>query len=363
MQQTSIDLQAIARHQWQYILSSIGIEQHYLRDKHQSCPLCGGKDRYRFDDKDGNGTYYCNQCGAGNGYTMIQKHLGVSFPEAAQIVKNLLGYGNSEAQTPTKPIFRQPESDKHQQAAKDRLPRLMRIWHDTEPLNDFAKRYLSGRGLNANKLPETAAIRFIRKLDYWTQDSKGKPLHITTLPAIVAAITDQAGQMQGLHLTYLHQRETGQITKARLLHPETHQALPSKKMQARFSGSLKGASVQIEQPNQQGQIIIAEGIETALAARELFGLPCMAALSANGLQCVNLPAGVTEVLIAADNDIPRPVGYEAALHLAARLRKQGITARIWQSQTQGHDALDELNGIKAKQPEFFQSIKKGIQAA
>lgn len=358
MQQTSIDLQAIARHQWQYILSSIGIEARYLRDTHQPCPLCGGKDRYRFDDKDGNGTYYCNQCGAGNGITFVMKLLQTDFNGAKQAILGVLGKAQGDSPIPT--IKAQQNAPKRQ---TDNLARLARIWHDTEPLNDFAKRYFTNRGLDPFRLPETAAIRFIRKLDYWTQDSKGKPLHITTLPAIVAAITDQAGQMQGLHLTYLHQRETGQITKARLLHPETNQALPSKKMQARFSGSLKGAAVHIEPPNSKGQIIIAEGIETTLAARELFDLPCIAALSASGMKCLHLPAGVSEVLIAADNDIPRPVGYEAALHLAARLRKQAITARIWQSETQGHDALDELNSIKAKQPEFFQSIKKGIQAA
>lgn len=350
------DIQEIARHRWQTILPHLGLDARYLQNKHQPCPMCGGKDRYRFDDKGGNGTYYCNQCGAGNGITLVMKLLQTDFHGAKQAILGALGHDTGDKPAPV-PVIKAPQNTPKRQT--DNLARLARIWHDTEPLNDFAKRYLSGRGLDANKLPATAAIRFIRKLDYWTRDNKGKSLHIATLPAIVAAITDTSGAMQGLHLTYLQERETGQITKARLLHPETNQALPSKKMQARFSGSLKGASVQIEQANQQGQIIIAEGIETALAARELFGLPCMAALSANGLQCVNLPAGVREVLIVADNDIPRPVGYEAALHLAARLREQGITARIWQSQTQGHDALDELNGIKAKQPEFSDSIKKG----
>ena len=42
-----------AQGQWPRILSALaGLSPDQLTDKHQPCPLCGGKDRYRFDDKD-----------------------------------------------------------------------------------------------------------------------------------------------------------------------------------------------------------------------------------------------------------------------------------------------------------------------
>lgn len=337
--------QDIARHQWHYILPSIGIEAHFLRDTHQPCPLCGGKDRFRYDNKDGNGTYFCNQCGAGNGYTLMQKHLGISFLEAVQIVKNLLGYGDNQAQTPSKAVFRQPESHSGQPASKDRLARLMRIWRETEPLNDFALAYYQTRGLDIAKLPQTAAIRFAPSLAYWTNDTNGKSQHFGNFPCIVAAIKDQAGQLQGLHLTYLQPRGKAKLNAP---HPQTGEPLPAKKMQSRFSGSLKGASVQIEPPNADGAIIIAEGIETALAARELFDLPIQAALSAKLLEQWQAPQNAKHVLIIADHDTPRDVGFQAALHLANRLQKQGLTVQIWQPETQGMDALDELNQIKQR---------------
>ena len=53
--------------------------------------------------------------------------------------------------------------------------------------------------------------------------------------------------------------------------------------------------------------------------------------------------GIKEIAIIADNDTPRPVGYRAAYDLAMRAIKQGIKASIWQSETAGYDALDELN--------------------
>ena len=56
-----------ARGRWREILPLFGIAPHFLVNKHGPCPICGGKDRFRFDDKDGSGSYFCNVCRAGNG--------------------------------------------------------------------------------------------------------------------------------------------------------------------------------------------------------------------------------------------------------------------------------------------------------
>ena len=52
---------------WREILPQLGIETRFLVNRHGPCPLCGGKDRFRCDDRDGSGSYYCNQCGPGPG--------------------------------------------------------------------------------------------------------------------------------------------------------------------------------------------------------------------------------------------------------------------------------------------------------
>ena len=46
---------------WRHVLSNLGIHDRYLDGKHHPCPGCGGKDRFRFDDKDGCGTWICSQ--------------------------------------------------------------------------------------------------------------------------------------------------------------------------------------------------------------------------------------------------------------------------------------------------------------
>jgi len=93
------DINKAASGRWPELLSSIaGITAKQLTNEHQPCPLCGGKDRYRFDDVDGTGSWYCNQCGGkhqsgggGNGMTLLIRKTGMSFKEAAQKVEQHLG--------------------------------------------------------------------------------------------------------------------------------------------------------------------------------------------------------------------------------------------------------------------------------
>ena len=59
--------------------------------KKTPCPSCGGQDRFRYDDKNGNGDYICQHCGAGDGISLIQKVTGLTFPEALSEVAAIVG--------------------------------------------------------------------------------------------------------------------------------------------------------------------------------------------------------------------------------------------------------------------------------
>jgi len=80
-----------ARHRWMEILPRLGIDRQFLQNKHGPCPLCGGKDRYRFDDKDGSGSYYCHQCGAGVGVILLRKLHGWDFKTACDEIDGIIG--------------------------------------------------------------------------------------------------------------------------------------------------------------------------------------------------------------------------------------------------------------------------------
>jgi hypothetical protein len=106
MTTTRLDATAIkdaARGKWRAILSSLQIEVPASSKQHGPCPACGGKDRFRFDDEDGRGTWFCNQCTpkAGDGFALVQNVRGCDFPEALQLVTDALGYRPS-----TEPVRR-----------------------------------------------------------------------------------------------------------------------------------------------------------------------------------------------------------------------------------------------------------------
>ncbi|GAB0709064.1 TPA: primase-helicase zinc-binding domain-containing protein [Escherichia coli] len=74
---------------WPRILPALGVK--VMKNRHQACPVCGGSDRFRFDDKEGRGTWFCNQCGAGDGLKLVEKVFGVSASEAAGKVDAVTG--------------------------------------------------------------------------------------------------------------------------------------------------------------------------------------------------------------------------------------------------------------------------------
>lgn len=87
-------LRCAAIGQWRDIFARLGIDVPAHPKLHGPCPVCGGKDRFRFDDLDGKGTWYCNQCDphAGDGFHLIQNVLQCDFPLAADHVTRVLGH-------------------------------------------------------------------------------------------------------------------------------------------------------------------------------------------------------------------------------------------------------------------------------
>ena len=81
---------------WPYILKSLaGLTDAELSDRHQPCPACGGRDRFRFDDRSGRGDFYCNGCGAGDGFALLQRINGWDFKKSAVEVAELLRLGTA----------------------------------------------------------------------------------------------------------------------------------------------------------------------------------------------------------------------------------------------------------------------------
>lgn len=87
------DVLDAARGRWPSLLAELGIRQELLSGKHGPCPGCGGRDRFRFDDR-GEGTFICSQGGggnlAGNGIALLNHALGWDFKRACEEIGSRL---------------------------------------------------------------------------------------------------------------------------------------------------------------------------------------------------------------------------------------------------------------------------------
>jgi len=88
-----------SRQNWKKILPALtDLPLKVFKNIHQPCPLCrDGDDRYRFDDNKGYGTYYCNHCGAGDGFAFLQKRLKKSEDEVYLMMGEFLGVTSGKA--------------------------------------------------------------------------------------------------------------------------------------------------------------------------------------------------------------------------------------------------------------------------
>ena len=305
-------IRAAARGQWRQIHAALGIPPGALTDRHQPCPCCGGRDRFRYDDKDGSGSFICSHFanGGGDGFHLVEHYLDCDFPAALRAVAGVLCMGEGEY---TAPPLKRPECPSV--PCKDQSGRIARLWTESAPIatHDPVSGYLRGRGLTAFA---GAALRYHPALPYW--DTSGAvPVHVGDYPAMLASITNERGQ-QGIHRTW--------IRDGRKL---------AKKMLANTPGSTKGCAIRLFPATDR--LAVTEGIENALAAHELSGLPAWACMSAGGLAALDLP-DVQNLYIYCDAD---PVGMDAGRRLADRATRAGITVRLCHAET--GDALDALN--------------------
>jgi hypothetical protein len=108
-----------------------------------------------------------------------------------------------------------------------------------------------------------------------------------------------------------------------------------------FTGPVAGGAVRLGDLRRGMPLVIAEGIESALAASELSRRPAWAALSAGGIERLILPAEAQDIVIACDRDASG-VGERSARIAAGGWLGEGRRVRLVIPDRIGADANDLL---------------------
>jgi len=289
-----------ARGHWKSIHKTF-IEERYLVNKHGPCPICEGKDRFRYDNKDGNGTSICNNCGSMDGIGLLMRVTGWDFKEAAHEIDNLLG-NNKLPKDEIKP-------------APDKTKLLSFISSKLVPVvpDDNIDKYLKSRGINEYD------PRYFRKLQDFQYRDQGEILG--SADCMVAVITDSNNQRIGYHCTYI---KNG--IKAEFVSPK------------KIFGNMGGGCIRLGQPK-NGVLAIAEGIETALAVTQYNGWTCWAAINSGNMEKFIPPKDITTSIVVADND-KSYTGQASAYILAKKIKAKGLNVWVEMPQDKGDDYLD-----------------------
>ena len=289
------DIHARLASTWPQILVQLGIPEAVLRNKHGPCPACGGSDRFRFDNDRAQGNYICGQCGAGDGFTLLERVHGWTFAETRQRVieaAGLTGAGSASAPVRT-PVPVHPSRASRKAPPPERVHRLRRNCCAIERCAD-AVEYLGSRGLWP--LPPSCPLKACTTAEYWQEGER-----IGRFSALVADVVDLAGELVTCHVTYLRDgRKLIEHEPRKILSPLTDRI---------------GCAVRLMPATDV--LGIAEGIETALSAAALDAVPVWAALSAALLSRFEPPPGVTTLRVYADRD---EAGLSAAQRLQERLQ-------------------------------------------
>lgn len=236
--------------------------------------------------------------------------LKVDFAEAARKVDKIVN--NIE----TEPFRENVNMDRRRKSLNDVWVNSKAPW--------VAYNYLIGRGIPSKIVGQiNGDIRGCEKL-FYTDMSKPAKQGNSVENAMIALIRNSKGEPVSIHRTYI------------MVDGKQKKIMPTLE-------TITGGCIRLGEP--KDTLVIAEGIETALAAWALTGHPAWAAISAHGMaEFQSIPKYVNRVIVCADNDASftgQAAAFKCAMYMKNQLRVERV--EVWMPTLDGMDMLDMLN--------------------
>ena len=323
--------------QWISLLVSYGVPADRLTGDACACPMCGGTDRFTYDNKCGRGDWFCRQCNygkpmAGDGLQLITRLNRIGL---YRLMRQLDG-GSAPRATNSAAVAKAPKP-KRKADPKFIANRLNSMWDAAKAVSsgDLVMRYLGARVPGLRVAP-SRALR-LGMLEYWHEKKV-----IGSWPGILARFELPDGRLGTLHRTYL---ERSVPSKATIISGDGEILDP--KLNDLTLNPLQGGAVRLMEPV-DGEIGVAEGLESAFGAYMESGVPMWYCLNIGLLRQFVVPEGlgirVVHIFVDFDEIDPktgRSVGVAGGLELAKRLKAEGFSAIVHRPRVRGTDFADQ----------------------
>lgn len=271
-----------AKDQWAKVFEHFGLPpitgKKHFKGK---CPICGALGKFRIDDADGRGTWICN-CGSGDGMKLITLIQGKPFNELCNEIDRLIGNDFQRVKIPVT------------SSVTSLRKRVLSKFAELDTLRGTTGAgYLNARGIF--HLPADA-IRFNAE-----QRHAGR-----VYQSLYSLATDDKGELCYLPQTLLDGPKKADIGTS------------SKRLKSlREDNYLNHAcSVAIRMFPVASTLGIAEGIETALSAHQIYRVNTWATINSGFMKKFRVLAGVKTLVIFADRDENSATGLAAAYECA-----------------------------------------------
>jgi putative DNA primase/helicase len=305
---------------WPAILNSMGVCDSFLQDgkkfRNKPCPACGGMDRYTFDNKSVNKTFFCRSCGGGDGIRLLSLINNCDFFSSLTKVADYLN-------GTTTPIRQQKETTKEKDHSGSLKTLGMVKKYSSRTPSKKALAYYESRGLLFMRGKRIDAIQY-GTMKAYANNIDG------LFPVIVGFLSTWRSPNKGLVKIYI------EPNKIRALLPNDYQFNHKQLFSA--CNNLAGSAVWFSHIKMK-TLHVGEGIETMLAVAKMQKtLSVAACCTAPLLGALELPVNeegqvlIERLVIWADKDRAdkngRGAGIEAAQKLAARYHQCQVEIRL-----------------------------------